>query len=196
LQETALRHLPAASTGAFTVLLLALGAVNLGVAPFFAYYPLMISKRYGISPTTTACLYAFAAAIGIGLFAYSGRIAKQFGPPPSLPRRLATRGFGFVVLEVLGFLPISADAYAAAISAFVVAMLAWPVLSVGSTGLAARLTPVGEGAAMGVLAAASAVATVVGTFIAGPLVQACGYRVILAAALTGLVIAELLIRNG
>jgi len=106
------------------------------------------------------------------------------------------RGLGFAVLAAVGFLPNSAGGYAAAISAFVVAMLTWPVLSVASTGLAARLTPVGEGAAMGLLAAASAVATVVGTFIAGPLVQACGYRVIPVAALTGLVIAKFLIRNG
>jgi predicted MFS family arabinose efflux permease len=196
LQEAALRRLPATGTGAFTLFLLAWGAVNLGVAPFFAYYPLLMSESYGVAPTVTAWLYAFAAAVGIGLFAYSGRMAKQFGPRRVFRVGLATRGLGFGVLAVLGFLPVFPGSHAAAAAAFVVAMLAWPVLSVAGTGLAARLTPVGEGAAMGLLAAAGAIATVLGTFAGGPLVEAFGYRAVPPAALAGLGIAELLIRKG
>lgn len=195
LQEAALRRLPATGLSAFTLFLLAWGAVNLGVAPFFAYYPLMMSQSYGVAPTTTAWLYALAAAVGIGLFTYSGRMAKRFGPRQVFRVGLATRGLGFAVLGVLGFFPMFLGSYVAAISAFVVAMLAWPVLSVAGTGLAARLTPVGEGAAMGMLAAVGAVATVVGSFAGGPLVEAFGYRVVPLAALAGLAMAELLIRK-
>ncbi|HTW54766.1 MAG TPA: hypothetical protein VME45_22970 [Stellaceae bacterium] len=54
LQEAALHHLPVTGSGAFTLLLPAWDAVNLGVTPFFAYYPLMMSKSYGVLPTTTA----------------------------------------------------------------------------------------------------------------------------------------------
>ena len=70
-----------------------------------------------------------------------GAYGQAVWTPPSLPRRAGDARVRLCsVLEVLGVLPISAGAYAAAISAFVVAMLAWPVLIVASTGLAARLT--------------------------------------------------------
>jgi hypothetical protein len=50
--------------------------------------------------------------------------------------------------------------------------------SVSGAGLAASLTPIGEGAAMGLLAASSAMATLLGTVLAGPLVKALGYQVV------------------
>jgi MFS family permease len=74
--------------------------------------------------------------------------------------------------------------------------LAWPVLSVSGTGLAANLTRIGEGAAMGLLAAGNAMAAVLGTFLAGPLVTAFGYRVVPPIAIVGLLGAAALVRQG
>ena len=35
------------------------GPCSIGVAPFFAYYPLIMQNSYGIAPTTTAFLYVW-----------------------------------------------------------------------------------------------------------------------------------------
>jgi MFS family permease len=194
LQGEALRQLPRAGTGGLALFLLAWGSLNLGIAPFFAYYPLMMHKSYGVTPTRTALLYAAAAGVGIGLFALSGRMAQRFGPRAVFRVGLAMRGLGFAGLALLSLVPVFGGQVIAML-AFTLAMLAWPVLSVSSTGLAARLTPIGEGAAMGLLAAVGAVATVLGTFLGGPLVETFGYRVVPMIALAGLLGAELLVRR-
>lgn len=72
-------------------------------------------------------------------------------------------------------------------------MLAWPVLSVSGTGLAERLTPIGEGAAMGPLAACNALATVFGTFLGGPVVEESGYKAVPMMARAGFAGAEILV---
>jgi predicted MFS family arabinose efflux permease len=74
--------------------------------------------------------------------------------------------------------------------------LAWPLLSVAGTGLAARLTPIGEGAAIGLLSAIGALATVIGTVVAGPVVRELGYSAVLVAGLLGMVAAGAIARGG
>jgi MFS family permease len=63
------------------------------------------------------------------------------------------------------------------------------VLSVAGTALAARLTPISEGAAIGLLSATGALATVLGTFAGGPLVHNFGYGIVPWLAIGGLGIA-------
>ena len=192
LQYAALRRLPAAFGGSFGRFLLAWALLYFGVAPFFAYYPLMMKNIYGIDPTTIALLYSLAAGIGIGLYVLAGRMAQRHSPRPVFQIGLALRMAGFGVLAVLALRPLS-GAPVVAMFGFTLVMLAWPVLSVSGTGLAARLTPIGEGAAMGLLAASNALATVGGTFLGGPLVGALGYRVVPLVALAGLAAAEILV---
>jgi MFS family permease len=195
LQEAAWHRPPKDFRQEFSCSLLAWASLNLGVAPFFAYYPLMMDMSYRIPPTTTALLYALAAAVGIALFAFSGRMAQRFGPGPVFRSGLALRAVGFGSLAFLSLIPVTGGRFLA-MFAFALIMLAWPVLSVSGTVLVARLTPIGEGAAMGLLAASGAVATVLGTFLGGPLVEALGYPVVPLVALTGLAGAELLVRKG
>jgi MFS family permease len=52
--------------------------------------------------------------------------------------------------------------------------------------------PIGEGAAMGLLAASSAIATLSGTILTGPLVEVFGYRLIPPIAIIGLLSAVVL----
>ncbi|MHB8266805.1 MAG: MFS transporter, partial [Acidithiobacillus ferrivorans] len=63
---------------------------------------------------------------------------------------------------------------------------------ISGTTLTARLTPVSQGAAMGLFNASGAVATVVGTFLGGPLVQFIGYPSLSAMALLGILIGWLM----
>ena len=191
LQGEALRRLAKSIDWEFSRFLLAWAAINFSTAPFFAYYPLMMNSTYGIAPATVALLYALAAAVGIGLFVTAGRVAELFGPRLLFLLGLAVRAIGFGILAAVTMSAASV-APAAAMLGFILVMLAWPILSVSGTGLAASLTPVGEGAAMGLLATSNAIATLLGTAVAGPLVEAFGYRVVPPIAISGFLAAAAL----
>jgi MFS family permease len=191
LQGEGLRRLATSIDWKFSRFLLAWAAINFGAAPFFAYYPLIMNSSYGVPPPTVALLYALAAAVGIGLFVAAGRAAELFGPRLLFLLGLAVRAIGFGILGAVTLLTAS-DASAAPMVGFILVVLAWPVLSVAGTGLAASLTPIGEGAAMGLLATSSAIATLLGTAVAGPLVDAFGYRVVIPIAISGFLAAAAL----
>jgi MFS family permease len=192
LQRAALSRLPASLRGPFARFLLAWASYNLGVAPFFAYYPLLMERSYGIAAPVTALLYALAAGLGIGLFVLAGRAAQAYGSGPVFRAGVALRIAGFLLLAILLAAPLPGEA-ALAMLGFLLVMLAWPILSVSGTGLAATLTTVGEGAAMGLLSASGAIATILGTFLGGWLVPAYGYKVVPLVALIGLAGAALFV---
>lgn len=194
LAQAALRRLPKSSGHEFGRFLLSWALLNFGVAPFFAYYPLLMQNSYGIDPTATALLYALSAGVGVALFVLSGRIAQRSGPRLVFQLGLAARMSGFVVLAVLSLMTWSGEPIAAMLG-FAAIMLAWPILSVSGTDLAARLTPIGEGAAMGLLAASNALATLLGTFLAGPIVEWLGFKIVPLIAIAGLSGAGMLMRR-
>ncbi len=72
---------------------------------------------------------------------------------------------------------------------FILIILAWPLLSISSTILTADLAPFSEGAAMGLYNAFGAVATVIGTFLSGPLIQWIGYTTLPMMGAVGILIA-------
>lgn len=195
LHSFAWRQVTASLGSRFARFLLAWGLINFAVAPFFAYYPLLMRRSYGIAPTTTAWVYAAAAGIGIGLSVLAGWLAKRHGPRSVFRGGLALRIGGFVMLASLLAAPTSGRPAFAVVS-FVLVVLAWPVISVAGTGLAAGLTPVGEGAAMGLMSTSNALATIGGTVLAGPLVAGLGYAVVPLIAILGLGAAEMLMAKG
>jgi predicted MFS family arabinose efflux permease len=76
--------------------------------------------------------------------------------------------------------------------AFAVIILSWPILSVTGTTITAELTPVSEGEAMGLYNASGAVATVLGTFLGGPLVGIMGFSAIPILGVAGMGLSLLL----
>ncbi len=187
-----LRRLPEVLRLPFGRFLLSWFAYNLGVAAFFAYFPLLMRGSFGIDPGLSAIAYAVAALLGTALFVLAGRWAERFGDRRLYLAALALRLAGFALLG--GLLPLAFPGRAElALLGFGLVMLAWPVLSVAGTGLAARLTPIGEGAAVGLLSATGALATVLGTCAAGPMVSHLGYPVALLAGLLGMVSAATII---
>ena len=75
------------------------------------------------------------------------------------------------------------------VAGFSLIVIAWPLLSVSGTDLGARLTPFSEGAAVGLLNTALALATALGIVFSGPLVAHWGYKTVPVTALAGLVAA-------
>ncbi|HQU16186.1 MAG: MFS transporter [Gammaproteobacteria bacterium] len=169
-------------------------ALSMGVAGFFTYFPLLMRSSYGVAPSWTSLTYALAAGVGIALFILSSRWAARSGAAHVYLAGVALRLAGFGLLLALFLVPAGAKA-GLSLAGFAAIMLAWPILSVSGTDLAARLAPMGEGAAMGLFNASQALATVLGTFAAGPLVHVFGYGVIPVLALAGLLAAGALARG-
>ncbi|MBU2766622.1 MAG: MFS transporter [Acidithiobacillus ferrivorans] len=165
-------------------------AVAFGVAAFFAYFPVAMQKAYSVAPALTSSVYAMAAAIALVLYSVGGQLSGRFGAGRVYRWSLMLRFWGFGLLLLVFFLPVPKTL--TALAGFVLIVIAWPLQSISGTTLTARLTPVSQGAAMGLFNASGAVATVVGTFLGGPLVQFIGYPSLSAMALLGILIGWLM----
>jgi MFS family permease len=186
-----LRQLPQAVGTPFGRFLLSWFILAFAVAAFFSYFPLMLAESYDIAAHASAMIYAVAAAVGIGLYILTSHLAGRYGAGRVYSAGLLLRIAGFGLLLVPFLAPITNHTLLGVLG-FVLIVVSWPVLSVSGTDLAARLTPFSEGAAVGLLNAALALATAIGTIIIGPLVHQWGYGTIPVMALLGLVISLLL----
>ena len=180
-----LRALPQAVGTPFGRFLLSWFVLALAVAAFFSFFPLMLSESYAIPARMTAIIYAVASAVGIALYVLASRLTERYGPGGVYCSGLGVRIIGFGLLLVPFLLSMENRSLFGAVG-FSLIVIAWPVLSVSGTDLAARLTPFSEGAAVGLLNAALALATAVGIVFSGPLVANWGYKTIPATALAGL----------
>ena len=188
-----LRRVPGTLGTPFGRFLMSWFAFAFAVAAFFSYFPLMLAHRYGIDTRASALLYAAAAAVGIALYILTGRLTARYGADRIYRLGLWMRIVGFALL-LAPFLPqVGGRAVLGAVG-FMVLVIAWPLLSVAGTDLGASLTPFSEGAAVGLLNAALALATALGIVCSGPLVAHWGYVSIPVMALAGLLIALLLDR--
>lgn len=192
-----LRQVPQAVGTPFGRFLLSWFMLALAVAALFSYFPLMLAKSYGIAVDFSARIYAIAAALSIGLYVLTSHLASLYGVRRLYRAGLVLRIGGFALLGA-PFLTLmeSKDATVLGVAGFVLIVVAWPLLSVSGTELAARLTPFSEGAAVGLLNAALALATAIGTIISGPVVHHWGYGIIPLTALAGLLISLLLAAEG
>ncbi|MEY2342924.1 MFS transporter [Acidithiobacillus sp. IBUN Pt1247-S3] len=163
--------------------------VAFGVAAFFAYFPVAMQKAYAVAPALTSSTYAVTAAIALVLYSVGGQLSGKYGAGRVYRWSLILRFIGFALLLGVFFLPIPKALIA--LLGFVLIILAWPLQSISGMTLTARLTPLSQGAAMGLFNASGAVATVVGTFLGGPLVAAIGYPALSAMALIGILLGWL-----
>ncbi len=186
-----LRQLPRAVGTPFGRFLLSWFMLALGVAAFFAYFPVMLAKVYGIGANLSSIIYAIAAGVGIALFILASRWAERYGSGRVYQLGLWLRLGGFILLVVPFAVPMK-RAFTVGAVGFVMIVIAWPVLSVAGTGLAARLAPFSEGAAMGLFNAALASATVVGTLAAGALLHSFGFVAVPIMAVAGIALSIVL----
>ena len=136
------------------------------VAAFFAPYPVLMQRVYGIGPGISAAGFAVAAGLGLALYSPAGRWSDRLGPARALQLGLVVRLLAFAGLPALGLLPLASRTWPALLG-FAFVVLAWSLLSVSGTALAADLSPVGEGTGLGIFNAATAVAGVLGAVAGG-----------------------------
>jgi hypothetical protein len=109
----------------------------IGSSAFFALYPVLMQEVFGMAAWLASS--AFALAVGVRLLA-------------------------FVLVFNLGYATVDSQQSLAVVGVTLV-VLAWSLLSVSSTALTAHLSPVGEGAGMGMLHAATAIAGMTGALV-------------------------------
>jgi predicted MFS family arabinose efflux permease len=136
-------------------------------------FPLALIRTFGVSPGTPATTYAFAAAASLAMYPLAARIAKQRGARPVLQVGLAARTIAIAILAV-AFLS-GTEGVPLALAGFVVLVMAWPLLGVSGTALAALLAPAKKGEALGLFNASSSLAGAVGAFLGGWATETVGY---------------------
>jgi MFS family permease len=169
-----------------------------GSAAIFSLYPVMMRRLFGINAGISSSVFAVAAGLGIALYSPAGVWSDRAGP-----MRVLRVGLGLRLLAVAGLLGLGlaqiGGAGWLALVAFALIVLSWSLLTVAGTDLAARLSPVSEGEAMGIFNAMTAAAGVAGSGIGGWAASAWGYAAAPAMALGGVTLGLLLtaaVRSG
>jgi MFS family permease len=175
----------------FARLLLIWSVAFVAIGAVLTMFPLALIDRFGVSTRLPATTYAFASAVSLGVYPLAAALAKRRGA------RLVLRlGFGVrtaaIGLLAAAFLP-TFGSVPAVLAGFVVLVLAWPLLGVSGTALAALLAPGEKGEALGLFRAASSLAGAVGAFLGGWATATYGYGAVCLAAAATLLAMTLLV---
>lgn len=166
-----------------------------GSTAFFSLYPVLMQRVYAASPAVSSMAFALAAALGLGLYSPAGRWSERLGPARVLRSGLALRTLAFCALAALAFGAVAGRGWGA-LAGFIVVVLAWSLLTVSGTSLAALLSPVGEGAGLGVYSATSSLAGVTGALLGGAIAGGWGYRAVPIASAAALGLGLLAVVTG
>ena len=155
-------------------------------------FPLSLIQNFGVSVRLPATTYAFAAAVSLLLYPLAAAAAKTYGARRVLRTGFAARTIAIAILTT-AFLS-QAGGVPMVLAGFVITVLAWPLLGVSGTALAAELAPGEKGEALGLFNASSSLAGAIGAFLGGWATAAFGYgRVCLVSAV---VVAVALLLSG
>jgi MFS family permease len=176
----------------FARLLLLWFAAFVAISAALTMFPLSVITVFGVHQRLPATVYAFAAGVSLLLYPLAAAMARRHGP-----RRVLRTGFLLRTVAVC----ILAAAFLApqggvvpVLAGFVVLVIAWPLLGVSGTALAATLAPGEKGDALGLFNAASSLAGAAGAFLGGWATATYGYGAVCAAA--ALVLAAVAAASG
>ena len=151
---------------------------NLGGAALFSFYPLLMVHVFGLHTGAASWAFAGAAAVGLALYGPAGSSARRLGATPVYRTGLALRLIAVVFLALVGLTHLAIRGWLA-IGGFGLVVLAWSLLGVAGSDLAAESSSLPQGEAMGLYAASGAVAAVVGSLLGGLVAALVGYAALL-----------------
>jgi MFS family permease len=157
----------------FARLLIAWFVAFVAISAVLTMFPLALIREFDVSTGLPATIYAFAAAASLALYPLAAAVAKQRGARPVLHAGLAARSLAIAILAA-AFLARE-PGVPLALLGFVVLVMAWPLLGVSGTALAAQLAPGEKGEALGLFNASSSLAGAVGAVLGGWAMEAVGY---------------------
>lgn len=149
--------------------------LTLASAFIFIPYPLLFSKTYHVSPSTSSVAFGIAAALAIFWYPLAGSWSHKRGALAIMNVALAVRWISFVILLLLVAVSTSGRGFLAEAS-FFLTVNAWPFITVSATVVAATLAPTDEGTTMGLYNAATALFNTLGALFAGLIAVQLGYR--------------------
>jgi MFS family permease len=173
----------------FAVLLIVWFVAFSAISGVLTLFPLALIRTFGVSTRVPATAYAFAAAGSLAIYPVAAKLAKRYGARLILRAWFAARTVAIVILAVaflprLGGMPL-------VIAGFALLVLAWPLLSVSGTALAAGLAPGEKGEALGLFNAASSLAGAIGAFLGGWAMDIVGYDAVCAVAAVAVALTTL-----
>jgi len=163
-----------------------------GSAAVFSLFPVLMREVFGISSAVSSAGFALAAAAGLLLYAPAGKWSERLGPGRVFQIGLGVRWAAFAGMGILSLAAPGAGRWLA-LPVFGLVVLAWSLLSVSGTAIAAGLSPNGEGEGMGIFNAANALANVIGAALGGWIAGIGGYRLLLVAAVMGVGLGMILV---
>jgi DHA1 family tetracycline resistance protein-like MFS transporter len=156
-----------------------------GPAAVFSQYPILMQKVYGVSPATSSVAFAIIAALGLTLYTPAGKWSEHQGPRRILRVSLGIRLLAFGGMFGLVFFGAGGSTGPLALLVFAFVVLAWSLMSVSGTAMAARLSTIGEGQGLGIFNALTAVAGMLGAVLGGWAAGVWGYSSVVVLALAG-----------
>jgi MFS family permease len=143
------------------------------ISAVLTMFPLALIQAFGVSVQLPATTYAFAAAASLLLYPLAASVAKKHGARRVLRAGFAIRAIAIAMLTVAflshtGGVPL-------VLTGFVITVIAWPLLGVSGTALAAEFAPGEKGEALGLFNAASSLAGAMGAFLGGRMMEAFSY---------------------
>ena len=145
-----------------------------GTAAVFSLYPVLMQNLFHIAPNLSSTVFAVAAALGLLLYSPAGSWSHAMGARRVLRVGFGIRLFAILLILVLGIFQVSSLGWAALLG-FCLIVLAWSLLSVSSTALAAELSPSGEGTGLGIFNASTALAGMLGSILGGWIASQAGF---------------------
>jgi MFS family permease len=156
------------------------------ISAVLTMFPLAFIREFAASPRVPATTYAFAAAGSLAIYSLAAGIAKRRGARFVLRAGFAVRTVATAILAVTFASQVGGGP--PALAGLIILVLAWPLLGVSGTALAAELAPGEKGEALGLFNACSSLAGAVGAFIGGFAMAMAGYGTVcmVAAVAVGL----------
>ena len=164
------------------------------ISAVLTMFPLSLIQVFGVSVRLPATTYAFAAAVSLLLYPLAASAAKKHGARRVLRAGFIIRTVAIAILTV-AFLS-QAGNVPLALAGFVIIVMAWPLLGVSGTALAAELAPGEKGEALGLFNASSSLAGAIGAFLGGWAAEGFGYGAVCLIATILVALAVLLSGDG
>jgi MFS family permease len=164
------------------------------ISAVLTMFPLSLIEAFGVPVRLPATSYAFAAAVSLLLYPLAASAAKQHGARRVLRAGFAARTVAIAILTVAFLSP--AGNVPTTLIGFVIIVMAWPLLGVSGTALAAELAPGEKGEALGLFNASSSLAGATGAFLGGWATGTFGYGKVCLVGTIAVALALLLSGDG
>lgn len=151
---------------------------NIGSAPIFAFYPLLMHQRFGVTASQAAVVYAVASLLGAGLYEVAGWWVRLAGASVVLLAGYLMRGLALAgIAAALAF----HGAGGWAVLSFVLLVDSWSFMSVAGNIRSTEVAPPdAAGSEVGAFYATTMLAKVCGGLLGGALLLRTGYTPLLA----------------